>query len=204
MEISQSALAYLCFMGGLLGLFLGLCYDFLALGNSDAKDAYTPPKLPLLPLKKAKKHRKPRIFGFCKDLFFCLLAGICTILLFYEYNNGKVRFAALFTMLLGSLLYAMTLRRLVCPILRACRFWLVATVRYAVFFALWPGKKLISLIWRAIKRICQKKKNARLCRERKKETEAAFARIALDGGGLLPSKARERRDKHAGRSKKTV
>lgn len=199
MEISQSALAYLCLMGGLLGLFLGLCYDFFALGSPSDPYVYKAPDLPLLPLRAAKKRRKHRFFVFCKDLFFCLFAGLCTILLFYEYNNGKIRFAALLAMLIGGLLYAITLRRLVRPMMQACRFWLVAAMRYAVFFALWPGKKLISLIWRQIKKIYQKNKNARLYRKRKKETAAAFARIARDGCGLIPSKDSERRHKNAGK-----
>ncbi len=187
-------MAWLSLMGGLLGIFLGLCYDFFALGQTTAADiALKSRALPLLSVQKPGKqhHHLHPIIMFCKDFMFCLFSGICVILLFYEYNHGKIRFPALLTMLLGGVLYTLTLRRVVRPLVQYCRFWLRTLIRYLLFFAIWPLRKLFSIITACIKAILKKQKAYRWRIARNRETAIAFSRIQTDGGGLLPSQKKK-------------
>lgn len=193
MAISQSALAWLCLYGFLLGIALGAVYDFLRITRAFLGVCYSNRAvarlkeihLPLLsPKKERKKYGALSVIVFLQDFLFMLFSGVMLILLFYEMNNGKFRFLAIICTAIGFLLYHHTLGRLVMLFSQVIVFLLETAFRYTVFFVCLPfriiGKKVRAQIGKISAQIRTKKEfNQRL-----RTTKMAFAQIALDGCGM--------------------
>ena len=95
--------------------------------------------LPFLPPRKRRgESRALGVVVFIEDFLFCACAGIALVLLFYGANNGKFRFSALLCTGAGFLLYRVTLGRLVMLFSVGIAFLIATTVRYLIFFFLYP------------------------------------------------------------------
>ena len=149
MVISQWQLALLYLNAGLLGIGLGLFYDVLRMVRmffgerfSTATNRLCHQKLPLIQMKSQRKHHKrlSAVVIFALDFLFCLVSAIAIILLFYQMNNGKLRFWAFPMAGIGFYLYRMTIGRLVMLCSETVAFFLEAAIRYVFFFALFPWK----------------------------------------------------------------
>ena len=96
-------------------------------------------RLPLLGgYRRKREHGGLGILIFFEDLIFCLLAGVSLMILFYECNNGKIRYPAFLIAGAGFLLYRATLGRLVMLLSEWVAFFVGAAVRYLVYFATLP------------------------------------------------------------------
>ncbi len=156
MELSQLTLAKLWLYSFWLGGFCGILYDLFQI-LPFFKPSNTPPpwfgRVLNLQLKflRAPKHKKCAFFHralqIAFDVLFCLVCTVLMILLIYQMNNGKFRFAVLLYATTGFVCYRVTASRAVCCILTWILFILQAIVRYVVFFALLP--------LRALWRICR-------------------------------------------------
>ena len=113
MEFSQIALVALSAIAFFLGLFLGMIYDLLrAIGNTSQILTRTNQLPTFKALQsfyarkgKRKQFRFKSVLRFFADFLFCICTAISVILLFYQGNNGKMRFPVLLCILLGALLY---------------------------------------------------------------------------------------------------
>ena len=213
MELSQSALAQLYLYALLLGIFLGAVYDVLRLtrvflGVHYSCKAAKRLQAIQLPLLKTKKRRKEsRALGFVifiEDLLFCIFAGIALVLLFYEANSGKLRFPVLLCAGAGFLLYRGTLGRAVMLFSEVIAFIVETTVRYALFFLVFPIRSLVGLLCRLttscvrhLARIQQKKKRLRYTvSERQRTVQNACGLLAQN----LPRNKQIKGGKKVGRN----
>lgn len=194
MGISQSAIGALYLYALLLGIALGAIYDCLRitrvfLGNHYShRTARRLREIHLPLLSKGKTRGESRFLGlvvFFEDLFFCLFAGISLILLLYEANNGKFRFPVVLSAGCGFLLYRGTVGRLVMLFSEVIAFALETSMRYCVFFLLfpfrWTGKRLLGFFRRISERIARKRQKKIRIRYTKREID----RISVNGCGML-------------------
>ena len=195
MAISQGALAWLYLCAGLLGLTLGALYDLLRITRVFLGVHYSRRtarrlrglRLPFLsPRSKKRESRALGVVVFFEDLFYCLFAGIAIILLFYECNNGKIRYPVFLMIALGFLLYRYTLGRIVMLFSEAIVFVLETAVRYVFFFLLCPFRFLYGCIKRAVAKQMKKAALARTRRNRLRYTGKELARSARNACGLIP------------------
>ncbi len=202
MDISQSALAWLYACACLLGAFLGAVYDCLRITrvflgvhySRRASKRLTALSLPLLP--KRKKRTESRALGtvvFFEDLFFCIFAGVCIILLFYQLNNGKFRFPVLLSAGTGFLLYRQTLGRCVMLFSEVIAFAIECAVRYAVFFLLFPFCALLRWGRKKMGAAVSHTLYSRRRHVRRKFTEAEARRAALTACGMVPEEQQKAR-----------
>lgn len=220
MVISQFAIGALYLYAVLLGLFLGAIYDGLRITRVFFGNHYSRRtarrlreiKLPLIPGAKTRgESRALGIIVFFEDLLFCLFAGISLILLLYGLNNGKFRFSVVLCVGLGFLIYRVTLGRLVMLCSEVIAFFIETFFRYCFFFVLFP----FSFVKRKL--VAQARKTALACevkrqkRERDRYTRQEFARILVDGDGMLtrkdlsdPFHGRLKKGKKYATKKKTV
>ncbi|MBQ8416938.1 MAG: spore cortex biosynthesis protein YabQ [Clostridia bacterium] len=188
MYFSQSALAALWLYAFLLGLFLGAVYDALRITRIFLGASYSPrlkEKLQAvtLPFLKKRVRRIKRqgvffwIFVFIGDLLFSLLGGVLLILLFYQFNSGKIRFPAFFCTGVGFFLYRKTLGRLVMLLSEAIAFVLESAVRYLCFFAALPFRALFGVIWRFAVAKHKKAKAKKQRKERLRQTKKEWQKL---------------------------
>lgn len=209
MDISQSELAWLYLYALLLGGGLGALYDALRMTRiflGVHYSRYTAKRLralrlPLLkPQKKRAESRALGIVIFFEDFLFCTVAGFSLILLFYEANNGKLRFPVLLCAGVGFLLYRGTLGRLVMLLSEAAVFLIETAFRYILFVILFPfriaGKWLQIYIRRAIGCLAR----AHSKKMRRKYTATQSTRSVYDACGLVPGGVPQ--DKNVKRGKK--
>ena len=104
MEISQSALARLWLYAFLLGVGLGAVYDalrilrvFLGVSYSNRfSQQLKEVHLPLLPPRRATRpSRWLPVVIFVQDVLFGVVGGVGIVILFYWFNNGKIRIPAM-------------------------------------------------------------------------------------------------------------
>lgn len=124
MYLSQTAIAQLYLWAFLTGVLLGAVYDCLRLTR--ILPGGVPPiglrrrRLPILGvLPEPKKRRATAVLIFAEDLLFCLVAGVATVLLFYEAFDGKIRVPALGLLAAGSARFT----SVSADLLRAWRRW---------------------------------------------------------------------------------
>lgn len=194
MGISQLVLGRLFLYATLLGGVLGGVYDLLRLTRMFLGIHYSRRtsrrlrqiRLPLLPVKKERgENRALGIVLFLEDLLFGLGSGIALILLFYELDNGKLRFPAILCCGAGFLIYRFTLGR---PIMLAFEFvayFLETAVRYAVFFVSCPFVWAARRIKRCIGRLCRGARERYERSRRVRYTACQQKRITSDGCGML-------------------
>lgn len=201
MGSTQTVLAQLWLYAFLLGVGLGAVYDVFRitrvfLGVSYTKAATERLQSIRLPYLSSRPPRRPsRILGvvvFFEDFLFALIGGVSIILLFYQVNNGKIRFPAFFLAALGFFLYRITIGRVIMLASQAIAFGIEILVRYAIFFIMlpfrWIGKQISTLckhLWS-----CHVTHKTR--RARRRTTARAWKELKRNGGGLIPpSKTRE-------------
>lgn len=172
----------------LLGLFLGVAYDALRITRIFLGASYSPhlrEKLQAvtLPLLKKRVRRIKRqgvlfwIFVFIGDLLFALLGGVLLILLFYQFNNGKIRFPAFFCTGIGFLFYRKTVGKLVMLCSEAIAFALEAAVRYLFFFAVFPFRALFGVMRRFAVARYKKTQAKRQRKQRRRQTEREWQKL---------------------------
>lgn len=202
MGLSQSTLAWLCFYAWLLGIGLGILYDALRITRIFFGVHYRPRlakrlRSKTLPLISLPVHRREsRALGlvvFLEDLFFCLFAGVAMILLFYEINNGKIRYPAFLCAGCGFLLYRATLCRLILPMLEAVAFVLECAARYLWFFASYPVRVAVRAGTGVAKKCVARTRAAGQKRDRRRYTERERARGARNACGLIPEETEQKR-----------
>lgn len=217
MAISQEALASLYFYALLLGVFLGAVYDLLRITrvflgvHYSHRTAKRLQQLQLPLLKPKGKKRESRALGvvvFLEDFLFCLFAGILLILLFYELNNGKIRYLAFLCAGAGFLLYRGTLGRLVMLFSEMIAFVLETAFRYMLFFFLFPLRYLIGKLKKAIAAMRFSVAKKRQKQKRKVFTQRERDRGMRDACGLIPEsipKSRSvKRGKLIGKQQKAI
>ena len=216
MTISQSTLAWLCFYAWLLGIGLGILYDALRISRILLGVHYRPRlskhlRSRAMPLIKLPVHRREsRVLGlavFLEDLFFCLFAGVAMILLFYEINNGKIRYPAFLCAGCGFLLYRATVCRLVLPMLEVVAFLMECAARYLWFFVSYPIRVAVRVCAGVAKKCVAHTRAAGQKRGRRRYTEQERARGVRNACGLIPEetgqKRRMRRGHHIVKQQKT-
>lgn len=177
MELSQFKLAQLHLFALALGCLFGLLFDFIRFPHLLFQRKETAPN---------QKRKAFRIVVFLEDFLFCLFASVCTILLFYEHNSGKIRPFAVFLIFIGFVLYWFTLgkwvRRLLVRLANrvrkiACRIWMLV----------WrPLRKVILLLSQTASKMANKMKQQMEERGQKRETAALFQAVEQTAAGLLP------------------
>lgn len=198
----------------MLGILLGALYDALRFVGGFWGVSFCPRvrerlraiPLPLLKTQPRQAKRRGWLFKisvFFGDLLFVSLAGVLLILVFYQCNNGKIRFPAFFCTGMGFFLYRKTLGRLVMPLFEGISFFLETAVRYLIFFAVLPfcalftaGRRLTLRIYRSA--VAKKQK-----RERRRQTQEEWSKLAsMDT--LNTQEVRITEEEHGKRSKKAV
>ena len=210
MTVSQTQLALLYLNALLLGVGLGLAYDLIRivrilLGEQFSTSAcrFRDAQLPLLSAKKRKRHpRMLKLLVFVGDFLFCIFAAIAMILLFYQINNGKVRFLAFPMAGIGFYLYRRSLGRAVMLGAETAAFLLETAVRYLCFFAMFPIKwscrRLVSVARKCHRGVVMKRRR-RVRADYTKRFEAQMESNIMQG--LLGEKKEKGVRRDAGRRK---
>lgn len=208
MEISQISLAWLYFYALLLGFFAGFLYDLLRItrvffGVHYSRRAAKRIRELHLPLLTQRKRRKEShalgVVVFLEDLIFCLLVGVSLILLFYAANNGKIRFSALLVSGAGFLLYRGTLGRLMMVFSEVIAFCVETAVRYAVFFLLYPIRKLFGWIRKKTIAVGIRTKRVYQKQTRRRFTEKERVRLSRNACGMIPEGVNKQRSPKRGK-----
>ncbi|MBQ4274509.1 MAG: spore cortex biosynthesis protein YabQ [Clostridia bacterium] len=205
MQISQSALFYLCAASFLVGLALALLYDFLymmRLWLIPSEVRYHIPRIQELRasrIKKgsAKKHKWGSVVLFLQDVLFCLVCAITVILLLYWLNNGAFRAAAPICMAVGFWLWHISLSKGV----RVALEWLAFGIETVIYALLMPIKRLFAFLAGMCKRIAQKRHQKRLANKRKIYTKQTVHNFEKAVQMLLPTYTISRTQKGDGRAK---
>ena len=205
MQISQSALFYLCAASFLVGLALALLYDFLymmRLWLIPSEVRYHIPRIQELRasrIKKGsvKKHKWGSVVLFLQDVLFCLVCAIAVILLLYWLNNGAFRAAAPICMAAAFGLWHISLSKGV----RVALEWLAFGFETVIYALLMPIKRLFAFLAGMCKRIAQKRHQKRLANKRKTYTKQTLQNIERAQQTLLPTYTILRTQKGDGRAK---
>lgn len=186
-------LAQLLLYAFFLGAGLGAVYDVICvtrvfLGVPFSKrtsHALASTRLP--PLKCERRTKPSSLLGavsFVEDLFFSLGAAILLILLFYQYNNGKIRVLAILCAVLGYGGYRILLGTVIRPL---CEFFLLFSFRLSkliLFFFLFPFRRLARFIFELIRTLLRKRRCALEKRRRRQLTEREWTRIKSNACGM--------------------
>ena len=184
MRLFQSEIAHLYLNALALGAILGLFFDGIRFPRMLFTKKEKPSK------KRAKvnffKRRIPGVFVFLEDFLFCIVGSVCSILLFYEYNRGKIRPFAFILLLTAFFVYHITVGKWVRSFLQIFAGWIQKATR-KVCGVLWkPTRKLLRIIWRFIKRIWNALQEGIEKRARKRNTKRLFGIVGQNAAGLLP------------------
>ena len=142
-----------------LGIMLGAIYDGLRISrvflgarySRRMADRLRRKKLPLL--SPPKERRESPFLGaviFVEDLFFAIFGSVAFILMQYAANNGKFRLLAVLFTIAGFFIYRATVGRIVMLLSEIIVFFIGVTVRYLVFFALFPFRWTAQRIWNVL------------------------------------------------------
>ena len=207
-------MAWLYMYAFLLGIALGAVYDVLRITrvflgvhySRRAAKKLQEIRLPFLsPHKKQTESHALGFVVFLEDLLFCVLVGVSLILLFYGSNNGKLRFPALICTCAGFLLYRGTVGRLVMLFSEVIAFLIETTVRYSMFFLLFPFRALGKWLKKRIRQAVNHVIGVRRKRMRRRFTASQSARIEQNACGMIPQdipkKSRIKRGKSLGKGK---
>ncbi len=213
MQLSQSALFYLCCASFLAGMLLAFFYDFLYMSRlwlMPPGNRYTIPSIQRLRAarvtgRKMEKNKAKsfQIALFWGDVIFCISGALAIILLLYWLNDGAFRIAAPICMAVGFLLWRISLSKAI----RFALQWLAFAFESLVYTLLAPLKCLFGLIVRVYKRNMQKQKQKQLARQRQRYTKQVLQNIDRTAEELLPTDEKTRTQKgetHAKQRKKAV
>lgn len=200
MEISQYALLLLHAYALILGFCLGLVYDGFRITRIFLGAHYSRRlakrlqeiRLPFLSNKaRTRESAALGIAIFLEDLLFCIFAGCALIILFYQMNNGKLRFLPLLCAGAGFLGYRLTLGRAVMYCSEWIAFAIATGVRYFIFFLLFPFR----LLCRFFARLARRGRALLMRTVRKKKqrryTARQRARITTDACGMIPKEEKK-------------
>ena len=207
MQFSQSAIFQLVCASFLAGLILALFCDVLYIARLWLKPPairYTVPAIQRIYARRIKesvpkKHRGLRAAVFLHDLLLCLVGAITLILLLYRYNNGAFRAAAPLCAAVGFGMWF----GLVSKGMRAALQWLTFCIEMAIYTLIMPLRRLLAWGVRAYKKNAQKRRLARLVKERKRYTKHVLRSIDKNVEGLLPIYERSRMQKGERFARKT-
>ena len=211
MQISQSALLYLCVAGFLAGLMLALLYDLLymmRLWVTPTEKRYRVRAIQRLRTSRIKKgsRKKPKrmkVVLFLQDVFFCFACAITNILLLYWLNNGVFRAAAPICMAVGFWLWHISISKWV----RAALEWLTFGIEMGIYTLLMPLKRLFAFFAKMCKRYAQKWHQRYLAKKRQAYTKQTMQHTEKAAQGLLPIYTilrTQKGDKRAKQNKKAV
>ena len=203
MEISQTAIGLLYLYGTLLGASLGLFYDLLRVTRIFLGVHYSRSvsgrlqtiKLPLLP--PYREHEESQALGvvvLIEDLLFSILCGISLILLFYECNDGMIRFPVFFAFFAGFFLYRMTLGRLVMLVSEFAAFLIESAVRYVWYFLSYPFRMAGKFLCHLGKQFARKMRSDLLHRLRVRYDRSELRKLE-QGYGMFPGPLKQKRGK---------
>jgi len=194
MEISQEALARLYLYALFLGCALGAVYDLLRISrvffgihySQRAIKRLTCVRLPLLEARTERK--KKRTLGaviFFEDLFFCIFCAIALILLFYECNNGKIRYPVFLAAGVGFLMYRGTLGKAVMLFSEVIVFAVETAFRYIFFFLFFPVRFACKNLRAVVRKLAMHVGRIRKKRSRRRYTELESQRNEKNACGLI-------------------
>lgn len=152
----------------LLGIFLGVMYDFFRVmrvcvgvryGNRTLKKFWDK-QLPLIGAYAVGRGKnitdKIKNAVVCMgDILFSLAAGVAVSVFIYRHCYGIVRWYVFFGALLGFIAYYFTVGRVVLTVAELIMFFVATAVRYAVYFITRP----IVMIFKKMKTSLPKRKD---------------------------------------------
>ncbi len=201
MQLSQSALLYLCCASFLAGVLLAFLYDLLYMSRLwliPPCNRYTIPSIQKLRAKcvtgrkmEKNKTKSFQIALFLEDIIFCIFCALAVILLLYWLNDGAFRIAAPICMAVGFLLWRISLSRAI----RIALQWLAFAIESLIYTLLLPLKYLFDLIIRVYKRNVQKQKQKQHTKRRQRYTKQVFQNINRTAEALLPIDEKTRTQK---------
>lgn len=183
--LSQLSLARLLAASLLLGIALGVLYDFFRIRRLACEQRVGSVNRSSSAMSKKKRFRSlPRVLLsmllHIEDLFFGLIAGVSTAILYFALSMGQVRLMAIIGEGVGLLLYRLTLGRLVMAcadrLLRLLAWLWHLLVRFVIRPPIRLVLRLITALARLVRRLhrtrrdkrlaCQGSREAILCAER--------------------------------------
>lgn len=213
MTISQTQLAILYLSSVLMGGCLGLLYDgfriariFLGEHFSSVASRFSAVDLPLIGAPKQPRSRKrlKAVILFFGDFWFCVIASVMLILLFYWLNHGKVRLMTFVLAGSGFYLYRITIGKVIMLCSETIAFVLQTVVRYVCFFLLFPFKWVAGKTYRLIKSLVKRQKDARMRRIRLRYTSSQMDRLEDDVYESLLGKDKKKGVRYRGGKKEAI
>ena len=187
MEISQVALARLYWIAILVGVGLAALYDALRITRVFLGVQYSTRStkwlyqisLPLLkPRKKGKENPFLGTVIFFEDFFFGIFCGISMILLFYEANNGNIRWLAILCTCGGFFAYRNTVGRVVMLFSEVIAFAIGTAFRYLFYFLISPFRWIAKRLYRLANAVYVNCRNAIRKKERIRYTASERVKFA--------------------------
>lgn len=165
MEVSQSALARMllcCFLAGIAsGAFEGLLRAFSFFADKETPKIAKCLVARLWPPQRLWKLRArtdgdterigrvlPAIIMAFEDIICMLTASVVLLLVLYATNDGQFRLSAAVAMLLGYLLYRVTIRRRLQTVIALIRSSLLVIGVWIVALVSYPARVLLAWLWR--------------------------------------------------------
>ena len=190
MQLSQSALFYLCCASFGAGLVLSLFYDVLfctRIWLMPSQIRYSVPaiqKMRAFRIKKgsAKKAKGLPVALFFGDVLFSIVGALTLILLLYWLNSGAFRAAAPLFMAVGFFLCHISVSKG----FRIALQWLSFGVESVIYILCMPFKRLFSLIISNCKKKAKIRHLNRLAKQRGAYTKQEFQNIERTAERLLP------------------
>ncbi len=166
MEISPLVLAQMLLCSFFFGIGVGAFCDAwrifrVFLGERFSKKEFSglySIKLPFVKKSLFPKQRKPHFFRsitvFAGDFFCVIFATLGLIVINYSYNDGRFRFFSVIGLVLGFLLYRVTLGRLIMLISEPIAF--IIKYIFLSFFVILciPFKKIMDFVIKSLHKIC--------------------------------------------------
>ena len=195
MEISQLIIAKLWLCAFILGAELGAVYDAICvtrvfLGVSFTQKAelffgrYTNPLL--RPLKRLSG--RPlflRLIILVQDFLFLVFVAISVILLFYRFNNGKIRIPVLICLAVGFLLYRRGPGQFIKPTFEIAAVIFQNACKYALLSLLFPFRKIVALTASYLRAAYKKHVQNKERKQRVRFTKAEKRRVEQNSCGML-------------------
>ena len=205
MQLSQSALFYLCCASFVLGSLLSLLYDviwIMRLWAMPSQLRYNIPTIQKLRASRPQRRTPPKkrrlpVAIFFGDVFFCLMSAIALILLLYWLNNGTFRAAAPLCMAVGFWLWRISISKHV----RALLQWLVFAIESFFYMLFIPFKRLFNIFMTAYKKNAHKRHAKRLTAQRKNYTKQTLQSVEKAATSLIFTQTATRIQKGEARAK---
>ncbi len=213
MTVSQTQLALLYLCSVLLGAFWGLLYDGFRIARiffgehfSSVASRFEKVNLPLIgsPKKPKSRNKLRSIFLFVGDFFFCMIASVTLILLFYQMNHGKIRFMTFVLAGTGFYLYRLSIGKLIMACSETVAFLLQTVVRYICFFVCFPFEWVARKTYNLIRAVIKKQVAKRMMRERARYTALQMAHLESVAGTVLLAEEKKKGVRYRGRKEEAI